>query len=73
MAVVAEEVTTLTVAEMVVPVDLMIKLTDGVYSTTGQGNTPPFSPPQGNNGGSSDHNPGTYGMAGGGGGWCRWW
>ena len=34
----------------------------------GTGNTPPVSPPQGNNGGQSHHEPGVYQLGGGGGG-----
>ena len=34
----------------------------------GNGNTPPVSPPQGNNGGTAHHEPGVYQLGGGGGG-----
>ena len=36
--------------------------------TPGTGNTPPVSPPQGNSGGTSHHQPGVYQLGGGGGG-----
>ncbi len=36
--------------------------------TIGNGNTPPVTPPQGNNGGTSHHEPGVYQLGGGGGG-----
>ena len=41
--------------------------TDGSGSGIGNGNTPPVSPPQGNNGGCATHSPPGYGAGGGGG------